>query len=56
VPANRADLRGLPLDSPLGRHIAVIEDRSLLDASHPNKNPAVNWKRFALATAGQAAG
>ncbi len=49
-----ADFRSIP---PLVvATLLFIEDRSLLDASHPNKNPAVNWKRFALATAGQAAG
>ena len=36
--------------------LLFIEDRSLLDPRYPHKNPAVNWKRFALATAGQAAG
>ena len=36
--------------------LLFIEDRSLLDPRYPNRNPAVNWKRFALASAGQAAG
>ncbi|HYM18640.1 MAG TPA: transglycosylase domain-containing protein [Micropepsaceae bacterium] len=36
--------------------LLFIEDRSLLDPSYPHRNPAVNWKRFALASAGQAAG
>ena len=36
--------------------LLFIEDRSLLDPRYPHKNPAVNWKRLALATVGQAAG
>ena len=36
--------------------LRFIEDQSLLDPDHPRRNPAVDWKRFAIATASQAAG
>jgi len=33
--------------------LRFIEDRDLLDPEHPYRNPAVQWRRFALAAAGQ---
>jgi membrane peptidoglycan carboxypeptidase len=36
--------------------LAFIEDRDLLDAKHPLRDPAVEWKRFALASVGRIAG
>src|ERR1700730_12063526 len=36
--------------------LLFIEDRHLLDADQPQHNPAVDWDRFVLAIAGQAAG
>lgn len=36
--------------------LRYIEDQSLLDPDHPRRNPAVDWKRLAVATASQAAG
>ena len=38
------------------RTLAFIEDRALLDDKHPLHNPAVEWKRFAVAVFGQIAG
>lgn len=36
--------------------LLFVENRSLLDFSHPEQNPAVEWQRFLLAAAGQVAG
>jgi membrane peptidoglycan carboxypeptidase len=36
--------------------LLFIEDRDLLDPHDPRRNPAVEWSRFTLAAAGQAAG
>jgi len=36
--------------------LRFIEDRDLLDPEHPYRNPAVEWRRFALAAAGQMGG
>lgn len=36
--------------------LRFIEDRDLLDPARPYRNPAVEWRRFALAAAGQIAG
>jgi len=36
--------------------LTFIEDRELLDAEHPLHNPAVDWKRFAVAALGRIAG
>jgi membrane peptidoglycan carboxypeptidase len=33
--------------------LRFIEDRDLLDQEHPYRNPAVEWRRFALAAAGR---
>jgi membrane peptidoglycan carboxypeptidase len=33
--------------------LRFIEDRDLLDPTHPYRNPAVEWRRFALAAAGR---
>ena len=33
--------------------LRFIEDRALLDKEHPYRNPAVEWRRFALAAAGR---
>jgi membrane peptidoglycan carboxypeptidase len=35
--------------------LLFVENRSLLDFSHPEQNPAVEWDRFILAAAGQVA-
>jgi membrane peptidoglycan carboxypeptidase len=40
----------------LVRTLRFIEDRDLLDPAHPYRNPAVEWRRFALATAGRLGG
>jgi hypothetical protein len=29
--------------------LSFIEDRDLLDPEHPNRNPAIEWRRFLLA-------
>jgi membrane peptidoglycan carboxypeptidase len=36
--------------------LRFIEDRDLLDPTHPYRNPAVEWRRFALAAAGRLGG
>ncbi|HEX4585803.1 MAG TPA: transglycosylase domain-containing protein [Burkholderiaceae bacterium] len=36
--------------------LRFIEDRHLLDPTHPYRNPAVEWHRFALAAAGRLGG
>jgi membrane peptidoglycan carboxypeptidase len=36
--------------------LLYIENRTLLDVSHPRQNPAVEWQRFFVAAAGQLAG
>ena len=36
--------------------LSYIEDRDLFEADEPDRNPAVDWDRFALALAGRAAG
>jgi membrane peptidoglycan carboxypeptidase len=36
--------------------LLFIEDRYLLDPSYPQHNPAVDWRRFALAAAGRGMG
>jgi membrane peptidoglycan carboxypeptidase len=36
--------------------LRFIEDRDLLDLKHPYRNPAVEWRRFALAAAGRVGG
>jgi membrane peptidoglycan carboxypeptidase len=36
--------------------LTFIEDRYLLDRREPERNPAIEWKRFALAAAGRIAG
>jgi membrane peptidoglycan carboxypeptidase len=36
--------------------LLFIEDRYILDRATPERNPAIEWKRFALAAAGQIAG
>ena len=36
--------------------LRFIEDRDLLDPKHPYRNPAVEWRRFALAAAGRVGG
>lgn len=36
--------------------LTFIEDRDLLDAKYPQLDPAVEWKRFALAAGGRIAG
>jgi membrane peptidoglycan carboxypeptidase len=36
--------------------LRFIEDRDLLDTKHPYRNPAVEWRRFALAAAGRVGG
>jgi membrane peptidoglycan carboxypeptidase len=36
--------------------LLYVEDRYVLDREHPERNPAIEWKRFALAAAGQVAG
>jgi membrane peptidoglycan carboxypeptidase len=36
--------------------LRFIEDRDLLDPRHPYRNPAVEWRRFALAAAGRLGG
>jgi len=36
--------------------LTFIEDRDLLDAKYPMRDPAVEWKRFALAAGGRIAG
>ncbi len=35
--------------------LLFIEDRYVLDRANPERNPAIEWKRFALAAAGQVA-
>ncbi|MDE1148474.1 MAG: transglycosylase domain-containing protein [Azospirillaceae bacterium] len=35
----------------VARTLLFIENRKLLDADHPNRNPAVDWDRFGLALA-----
>jgi membrane peptidoglycan carboxypeptidase len=37
------------------RSLLFIEDRYLLDQGHPERNPAIDWNRFALAAAGRVA-
>jgi len=37
------------------RSLLFIEDRYLLDQGHPERNPAIDWYRFALAAAGRVA-
>ncbi|MDP1007733.1 transglycosylase domain-containing protein, partial [Klebsiella pneumoniae] len=34
--------------------LLFIEDRYLLDANEPNRNPAIDWGRFSRAVADQA--
>ena len=34
--------------------LRFIEDRYLLDPDHPNRNPAVEWRRFGMAALGRA--
>ena len=34
--------------------LRFIEDRDLLDPDHPNRNPAVEWRRFGMAALGRA--
>jgi membrane peptidoglycan carboxypeptidase len=36
--------------------LMFVEDRYILDRDNPERNPAIEWKRFALAAAGQVAG
>src|SRR3954453_7126709 len=36
--------------------VLFVEDRYILDPANPERNPAIEWKRFALAAAGQVAG
>jgi membrane peptidoglycan carboxypeptidase len=36
--------------------LSFIEDRDLFEPGEPDRNPAVDWNRFALALAGRAAG
>src|SRR6266853_1774991 len=36
--------------------LRFIEDRDLLDRKHPYRNPAVEWRRLALAAAGRVGG
>ena len=35
--------------------LLFVEDRYILDRQNPERNPAIEWKRFALAAAGQVA-
>jgi membrane peptidoglycan carboxypeptidase len=48
------DFSGIP--AILVNTLRFIEDRALLDADHPYRNPAVEWRRFMLAAGGWAAG
>jgi hypothetical protein len=45
-----ASIPGLVVQS-----LLFVEDRYLLDQGHPERNPAIDWNRFALATAGRVA-
>ncbi len=36
--------------------LSFVEDRDLFAADEPDRNPAINWDRFALAAAGRVAG
>jgi len=36
--------------------LRFIEDREVLDPTHPSRNPAVDWSRFAVAAVGQLGG
>src|SRR4051794_32410856 len=38
------------------KSLMFVEDRYILDRDNPERNPAIEWKRFALAAAGQVAG
>jgi membrane peptidoglycan carboxypeptidase len=40
----------------IGRSLAFIEDHDLLDPQRPNRNPAIEWRRFAMAALGRAGG
>jgi membrane peptidoglycan carboxypeptidase len=37
----------------VGRSLAFIEDHDLLDPQRPNRNPAIEWRRFAAAALGR---
>jgi membrane peptidoglycan carboxypeptidase len=40
----------------VGRSLSFIEDHDLLDPQRPNRNPAIEWRRFAMAALGRAGG
>ena len=40
----------------LVRTLQYLEDREVLDSTHPNRNPAIDWGRFAVAAAGELGG
>jgi membrane peptidoglycan carboxypeptidase len=44
------------IPSLVGRTLSFIEDHDLLDPQRPNRNPAIEWRRFALAALGRAGG
>jgi membrane peptidoglycan carboxypeptidase len=37
----------------IGRTLSFIEDHDLLDPDHPNRNPAIEWRRFLMAALGR---
>jgi membrane peptidoglycan carboxypeptidase len=40
----------------VGRSLSFIEDHDLLDPQRPDRNPAIEWRRFAMAALGRAGG